>query len=120
MKVNDMNKREPLEARLHQMEQELIKTKQDKVRLEATLAAIGDGVRIMDTDYKILYQNDVDKDIVGDHAGEYCHKAFQRRDQACEGCHLTLCFRDGKIHKKEQLFTSEKGKKHNEITASPL
>jgi PAS domain S-box-containing protein len=120
MNDQDSTKRDSLEAKLQQMEHELSKTNKEKARLEATLAAIGDGVRIMDIDFKILYQNQVDKDIVGDHAGKHCHKAFQRRDQVCEGCHLSLCFQDGKIHKKDQMLMMAKGKKYNEITASPL
>jgi hypothetical protein len=58
--------------------------------------------------------------MVGEHAGEYCYKAYQRRDDICEGCHLALSFRDGKIHKKEQSRTTASGEFFYEIIASPL
>ncbi|HYQ47740.1 MAG TPA: hypothetical protein VEP69_01630, partial [Thermodesulfovibrionales bacterium] len=42
-----------------------------KARTEAIIAALGDAVSIQDTDFRILYQNEVSKAIYGDHAGEY-------------------------------------------------
>ncbi|MCK5286279.1 MAG: hypothetical protein KAJ59_00565, partial [Thermodesulfovibrionia bacterium] len=50
--------------------------------------AIGDGVSIQDTQFKILYENKAHKDIIGDHIGEYCYKAYQGKDNICEGCPL--------------------------------
>jgi len=57
---------------------------------------------------------------VGDHIGECCYKAFQNREQVCEGCHLAMTFEDGKTHKKEQKVITDKGTVYLEITASPL
>jgi len=100
---------------------EAIKRAEDeKAKTEAVIAAVGDGISIQDTDYRILYQNQPAKDMVGDHAGEYCYKAYQCEDQVCQGCHLAMSFEDGEIHKKEQCRMTDGGILHYEIIASPL
>jgi PAS domain S-box-containing protein len=93
---------------------------EEKSRTGAIIAAIGDGISIQDTNYKILYQNEIYKDMVSDHIGEYCYKAYQKRDDVCEGCHLALSFEDGKIHKGELIRVTDEGAVHYEITSSPL
>ncbi|MEE9524960.1 MAG: PAS domain S-box protein, partial [Thermodesulfovibrionales bacterium] len=45
----------------------------EKARTEAIIAAMGDGISIQDTDFKILYQNDVHKGFTGSHVGKYCY-----------------------------------------------
>ncbi len=92
----------------------------EKTKTEAMIDAMGDAINIQDANYKILYQNRVSKDIYGDHVGEYCHQAFQNRDQVCGGCHLTQAFADGGIHKAEQKRSTGEGVRYYEITASPL
>jgi len=98
----------------------LMKIADEKAKTEAIIAAMGDGVSIQDTNYRILYQNHVSKDIYGDHIGEYCYKAYQNKDHVCERCHLTMAFRDGMIHTLEQKRTTDMGLMHYEITASPV
>jgi PAS domain S-box-containing protein len=93
---------------------------EEKSRTEAIIAAIGDGISIQDTNYKILYQNEIYKDMVSDHVGEYCYKAYQKREEVCEGCHLALSFEDGNIHKGELVRVTDEGAVHYEITSSPL
>lgn len=100
-----------------QMEKALL---EEKNRTEAIIAAIGDGISIQDTNFKILYENQVQKDIIGDHLGEYCYMAYERREDACEGCPVAKVFKDGKIHKAERNAPTDKGMITVEITASPL
>jgi PAS domain S-box-containing protein len=101
--------------------QEAIERAEDeKAKTEAVIAAVGDGISIQDTNYRVLYQNQLAKDMVGDHIGEYCYKAYQCEDQVCEGCHLAMSFMDGGIHKKEQYRITDAGILYYEIIASPL
>ncbi len=90
----------------------------ETARAEAIIAAIGDGMSIQDTDYKILYQNQIHKALVGDHVGEYCYKAYDFRDDVCEGCPVALSFKDGKTHTVEKSNPTRK--LLVEITASPV
>ena len=105
-----LNKRVKLERALQE----------EKNRIEAIIGAIGEGISIQDRNFKILYQNQLHKKIAGDHAGEYCYKAYQNRDSVCEDCHLAMSFSDGEIHKKEQMRMFGEGIAYYETTAAPL
>lgn len=84
------------------------------------LDAIGDPVSIQDVHFKILYQNRANKAIVGSRLGEYCYKAYQGKDHTCDGCHLTMSLKDGKVHAVERQRVSGTEIMHAEIIASPL
>ncbi len=82
--------------------------------------AVGDGISIQDTDFVVLYQNQVHKNIIGEHIGEYCYKAYEKRGNVCEGCPVAMSFRDGKTHMAERSTTTDKGTIFVEIVASSL
>lgn len=84
------------------------------------LEAIGDGVSIQDTDFKVLYQNQVHKKLVGQHLGKYCYEAYEHREQVCDGCPVALAFKDGNTHTAERSALTDRGMLYAEITASPL
>jgi PAS domain S-box-containing protein len=109
-----------VDLRTSELKAAIVKTEEEKARSGAIIAAIGDGFSIHDTDFRILYQNQVAKDLLGDHVGEYCFKAYMGIDSVCERCHIAELFKDGKVHKKEGRMTTDKGILHTEITASPL
>ncbi len=96
------------------------KAQDERARAEAIVAAIGDILSIQDMDYRILYQNQVSKNIAGDHSGEYCYKAYENTDRVCEGCAVAMSFEDGRIHISERIVPADKGILYLEITASPL
>jgi HD-GYP domain-containing protein (c-di-GMP phosphodiesterase class II) len=98
----------------------IVKAEDERARSEAIIAGIGEGISIQDTNFKILYQNQVHKDIVGDHFGEYCYKAYERNDSVCEGCPVAMTFEDGKVHTEERRVDLDDRILYVEITASPL
>ena len=87
---------------------------------QGIIDAFGDGISIQDTDLNILYQNKVHKEIIGDHQGEICYKAYEKREQICDGCPVVKSFLDGEAHTTERTATTDKGIITVEITASPL
>lgn len=93
-------------------------------RMEETIISllnvIGDGVRIIDRNFKIIYENQSHIELLGYHVGEYCYKAYQKKDQVCENCAVALSFQDGKTHKDTRSVFSDKGLKYVEITSSNL
>jgi len=103
-----------LESTLHELDHE-------KSRFEAIVAAMGEGISIQDRDFRVLYQNQRHKDIVGgDRVGEFCYRAYQHRDRVCPGCHVAMSFQDGKVHRAEQKRSTKQGTIHCETIASPL
>lgn len=93
----------------------------EEARAEGILGAIGDGVSIQDTEFRILYQNDVHKNLVGgDFTGQYCYSAYNCLDRVCPDCPVATCFRDGTVHKVQKPASTSLTVTHIEITASPL
>jgi PAS domain-containing protein len=82
--------------------------------------AIGDGISIQDTNYKVLYQNKVHINLVGSHVGEYCYNVYEKRKERCKGCPLAETFKDGEIHTRERSAPTDKGTLYVEITTSPI
>lgn len=113
----DISERKQIEEELKTA---MIRAREEKAKSDSIIAAIGDAINIQDTNYRILYQNDVSLRFLGCHVGEYCYKAFQNRDQVCERCHLTMAFSDGGVHTLEQKRTTDSGVSYVEITGSPL
>lgn len=84
------------------------------------LDAFGDGVSIQDTDLKVVYQNRVHRNIVGEHVGKYCYAAYGSSEQACENCPLVESFRQGGVQSAERsAYVNEKAL-YLEITVSPI
>ncbi len=75
---------------------------------------------IQGTDFKVLYQNKVHVGLVGDHIGEYCYEAYEKRGDICESCPVAKSFEDGEVHKAERTAPTDKGTLYVDITASPL
>jgi len=110
----------PEGATVESLQQALKKAEAEKDRAEAIIAAIGDGISIQDRDFRVLYQNEVHRKMVGDHVGRFCYQAYERRDAVCEECPVALSFQDGGIHTVERTAPTERGTIHVEITSSPL
>lgn len=84
------------------------------------LEAIGDGVSIQDRKYRILYENQAHRSLMGLHVGEYCYKAYQGNRGVCKGCPVAVAFRDGNVHTVQRELKTDSVTKYVEITASPL
>ncbi len=92
----------------------------EKHKLEAVIAAIGDGITLQDKQFRVLYQNSVHRGKQGDHRGELCYQAYQHREDVCEGCLLEKSFRDGQVHRRETSAETDTGLIHMEVSASPV
>ncbi len=93
---------------------------QEKNKLETILDNITDGVSIQDTGFRILYQNHSIVEMYGAHTGEHCYRAYEDRQQVCDGCPLVASFRDGAVHTLEKTTTVGGRTVHVEIKSAPL
>jgi len=98
----------------------LVRAQDEQEKTKAIIASVGDGISIQSLDYRVLYQNQMHKDFVGDHAGEFCYAGYEKRGSVCEGCPVASAFEDGTIHSAERVVPFPEGNRHFEITASPL
>ena len=113
----DVTERKKLEDALKAA---VVSAEDEKSRADSIIAAIGDGVTIQDRDFRIVYQNQASKKMLGDHLGELCYMAYEKREQRCEGCGVAMVFEDGEVHTVVRSAPTDKGMMFFEITASPL
>jgi PAS domain S-box-containing protein len=120
-KISEMKKTKTEQEQIKEVTEEtsgrIIK---EITKAEGILAAIGDGLIVLDRTFKVLYENQIHKDMMGDHVGEHCYMAYQKRQSICAGCPTALTFNDGKVHRVQRQIQSDKGTRYFEITASPL
>ena len=98
----------------------LKRAEDEREKTNAIIASIGDGISIQSTDYRVLYQNQIHQDFIGNHLGEFCYAGYEKRDSLCEGCAVARSFQDGNIHRSERIVPFPEGNKYFEITSSPL
>jgi PAS domain S-box-containing protein len=90
----------------------------EKIEPEAIIAAIGNAMGIVSMDFKVAYQNQVSIELAGNHIGEYCYSAFEKRKAVCDGCPVVKSFKDGKIHTTIRCIRSDGEVSYFENTAS--
>jgi signal transduction histidine kinase len=100
-----------------QLKEALHGAEREKILAQGILEAVGDAISMQDLDLKILYQNQLHKELMGQHEGERCYQAYQHKDAVCPGCHLFLSFQDGESHRNE---VSTPGGNFFEIISTPL
>jgi PAS domain S-box-containing protein len=116
--ARDITKRKEAEEELKKA---LEKIEDEKVRSESIVSAIGDGISILDKDFRVLYQNHAQKIMTGgDRTGEICYMAYAQGGHICPGCPVAETFRDGGIHTVEKTTTRNENVRTLEIKSSPL
>jgi PAS domain S-box-containing protein len=95
-------------------------TEREKARYEAMVMAIGDGVSVQDTDFRIIYQNNILKEMTGNLEGKHCFMAYEGKAEVCAGCPLREAFQDGEIHRAERCVRHGDSDRFLQITASPV
>jgi len=109
--ARDISERKRAEARLIE----------ERNKVEAIMAAMGDGITVIDRNYRIIYQNDILIRRRGHHLGDFCYRIYANRDQFCDECQARESFTDGKVHCRPFDTTTPDGEPlYLEITSCPL
>lgn len=56
------------------------------------LDSIPDGVTVQDKDFNVIYQNDAMINAFGDCVGKKCYSCYEKRDEICDGCGVSVAF----------------------------
>jgi signal transduction histidine kinase/ActR/RegA family two-component response regulator len=93
----------------------------EKARTDAVIAAIPDGISILDRNYHVIYQNEVHRELVGDQLGKVCYEKYAQRDSICPGCPVAATYVDGGNHVLlKNVPNGNGGMRYIEIRSSPL
>ena len=84
------------------------------------IAAVGDGITVHDTDFHIIYQNQVMKDVFGDCLGKTCYEAYNQYNEVCPECPVATCFSSGEVHTVERIVNLAEKTFVFETCASPI
>jgi PAS domain S-box-containing protein len=104
-----------------ELKKAITRVEEEKARSESIVAAIGDGICILDKNFRVLYQNQVHMNMAGgDRTGEYCYQVYSSIANICTGCPVEESFKDGRIHTLEKSLTLGSEVRTVEIKASPL
>jgi PAS domain S-box-containing protein len=116
--ARDITKRKQAEEDLRLAQ---VRAEDEKARSESIIAAIGDGISIQDTDFRVIYQNEAHQKITGgDWTGRSCYEAYAGSAEMCPGCPVAASFEDGTVHTQEKTITRGNEVRALEIKASPL
>ena len=91
----------------------LLKLKENEVKLEAVLGAIGDHMSMIDKDLNIIWANKIAKELFGDNIiGKKCYEVYHKRKEPCQPypCLTLKAFQDGKIHEHDTQVIDKEGK----------
>jgi signal transduction histidine kinase/HAMP domain-containing protein len=90
-------------------------------KIEAIIAAIGTGITIQDTDFRVIFQNQVHRAFMGDHKGRFCYEVYGHSPRVCDNCPVSMAYADGSVHTVERSMVREDGSRIDlEVTASPV
>lgn len=92
----------------------------ERARSQAILESIQDGISIQDRDFRILYQNPRLIELMGEHSGSRCFKAYRQKEAVCNNCIVEETFRDGRSHTACMTFSGPATDRYLEIVSSPL
>jgi two-component system NtrC family sensor kinase len=94
----------------------------ERNKLQSVIGAMEYDLTIQDKDYNIIYQNEPSRiSSGGNHIGEKCYRAYEGRDEICDGCPLEQAFKDGKSHTTERQHPLPSGEvAFFENTANPI
>lgn len=117
--------RRMLERSLELSSQELLQANSEimaeRNKLRSIIDAMDYGLTIQDLEYKIIFQNDVLKDIFGNRLGEKCHIVYEGKEKVCDGCPVEMAYKDNKAHTSERKIIMPSGEvAFWENTANPI
>ncbi|MGD9117486.1 MAG: PAS domain S-box protein [Dehalococcoidia bacterium] len=94
---------------------------EEKNKLRSVVSAMEDGLTVQDRDFNIIYQSEALREEYGDRLGEKCYRAYEDREEICEGCPVQKAFNDGKSHTIERRRVKPSGEVvFWENTANPI
>jgi signal transduction histidine kinase len=78
-------------------------------------------ITVIDSDYRIVRANEAFRESFGDVLTRHCYEIYKRRKSKCPNCPAAKTFRDGRVHRSNQVGTGMTGQDiYYAVTTSPL
>lgn len=97
------------------------KAEDEKNFTQAILSSMAEGVSIQDRSFRVIFQNDSHKQLVGRLClGELCYQAYSAQEEVCSGCPVIQTFNDGLTHLQQKRLVRSEVERYIEIFSSPM
>jgi signal transduction histidine kinase/ActR/RegA family two-component response regulator len=103
-----------------QLRKALARIEDEKAKSVAIIASIPDGISIQDRNFRVMYQNEIHRAMVGDQIGKLCYEKYAGLESPCPGCPVARSFLDGGSYSLEKSRLRESGTQYIEINSAPL
>ncbi len=78
-------------------------------------------VTVIGEDYRIVRANEAFRSNFEDALGKHCYKVYKRRNSRCPNCPAAKTFKDGKVHRSNQIGIGKGNKEiHYQVSTSAL
>jgi len=78
-------------------------------------------ITVIDEEYRIVRANESFREHFGDKLGHQCYEVYKRRKSRCKNCPAARTFKDGRVHRSNQIGISKQGKELDyAVTTSSL
>jgi signal transduction histidine kinase len=78
-------------------------------------------ITVIDENYRIVRSNETFRQSFGDVMYRRCYEVYKRRKTKCPNCPAAKTFKDGKVHRSNQIGTGKRGQDiHYAVTTSAL
>ncbi|MDA8412702.1 MAG: PAS domain S-box protein [Desulfobacteraceae bacterium] len=108
------------ERQQEQLREARDRSEEERSKTEAIIAAIGESLTIQDTEFRILYQNQRSREMLGDLVGTFCYRSIHGLEHPCAICALTETYCDGRVHRLENSAMTGGKRTHYEMTSSAI
>jgi len=109
------------EARIRRVLDRAIRERADEMtKFQNILESIPSPITIQSPDMRVIYQNPAHTSYAGNHVGEFCYRAYSRRDQICDACPLVETLGDGQVHTLQKSNLVKGEERHFELITAPL
>lgn len=78
---------------------------------QALLQSITEYVIAINRNYQVIMANDRAKNEFGIQTKAPCYRTWKKRDKKCENCLVEASFRDGQVHRNEEVFVMKDGRR---------
>lgn len=104
-----------------EMSRDVIEIKNWQMEYQLLFERVPCYITVIDRNFKIIRANENFRETFGDVFGRQCYEVYKKRKTKCPNCPAARTFRDGGVHRSDQVGIKKSGEKaYYVLTTSPL
>lgn len=104
-----------------EISRDVIDTRNLQVEYQILFDRVPCYITVIDRNFKIIRTNEKFREAFGDVEGQQCYEVYKKRRTRCPNCPAARTFKDGQVHKSQQVGVKKGGEKaYYMLNTSPL